>query len=169
MDPVSPRAALWAQFSTPADWFNRAVFTAFSFNWDWLRWSNFFGLEIYDWFVVMPREGLSNILSRATFSKQNQTIKYSRIDEAQRFLISDDESDAQRSIRAQLQTDGYRFYIFKIQIFWRIFFSEIFLKLLFDQLLFENIFRLCFCLKLFFEYVFSKTQFAKYFFEYIFS
>ena len=75
--------------------------------------------KFYDWLVlVMPREGIKNILTRATFSKQNETVKYSRIgqSEAHRFLVSDDESDAQRSIRTQLKNDGYRYQISKFHI-----------------------------------------------------
>jgi len=56
----------------------------------------------------MPREGLTNILTRATFSKQNERVKYSRIDEQSRFLISDEETQSQQAIRAQLKNDGYR-------------------------------------------------------------
>ena len=58
----------------------------------------------------MPREGISSILTRATFSKRNDTAGYTRVgtDDAQRFLLADDESDAQRLIRAQLANDGYR-------------------------------------------------------------
>ena len=56
----------------------------------------------------MPSERFTNLLASATFKRQDpgSKVQYTRLDEATRFLQSDDETE--RQLQSQLKRDGYR-------------------------------------------------------------
>jgi len=57
----------------------------------------------------MPSERFTNLLASATFKRQDSSgskVQYTRLDEATRFLQSDDETEQQ--LKSQLKRDGYR-------------------------------------------------------------